>query len=387
MARIGMDEDTPIESRTVTAMLEQAQTKVEAANFDIRKNVVEYDDVIAAQRAVVYADRRAILERANMHERILEMIEHEARRRVSEYTQPNLAENWDLEALDKQLELWGIAIPLDILPDPINRLKREELSDAIAQEARQKYEAKERDVIAAADQHHAVEKGDVYMRQFERGILLHAIDTLWRDHIDRLDVMRSGIGLRGMAQRDPLVEFKREGFLAFDQFKIDVERTVADFALRAPVQITLPPPPPPTQALPAHLRTNAAAIEQAGDGGELAVPAGLASSGVSAAIAQAVASASSPNGSIPPVAQRAGAASGPANSGARNGSHTGKSGPHNGKGGANQARGSQRQHGGSPARSATTPTGTAASAAIQKIGRNDPCFCNSGKKYKQCHGR
>ncbi len=118
MTRIGMDEDTPIESRTVTSMLEQAQTKVEAANFDIRKNVVEYDDVIAAQRAVVYGDRRAILERANMHDRILEMIEHEARRRVAEYTQPNLAENWDLEALDKQLELWGIAIPLDILPRP-----------------------------------------------------------------------------------------------------------------------------------------------------------------------------------------------------------------------------------------------------------------------------
>ncbi len=226
------------------------------------------------------------------------------------------------------------------------------------------------------------------MRQFERAILLHAIDTLWRDHIDRLDIMRSGIGLRGMAQRDPLVEFKREGYLAFDQFKVDVERTVADFALRAPVQITLPPPPAPTQALPAHMRTNADAIAQAGDGGELAVPVGRASKGVSAAIAEAVASASSPHGSIPAApaaAQRAGAASGPASSGARNGSHNGKSSPQNGKSEANHPRGPQRHQSGGSAR-VSTP-GAAASGAAQKIGRNDPCFCNSGKKYKQCHGR
>src|SRR6185312_13464491 len=109
MNRIGIDDDTPLESGAVSKMLEQAQSKVEGANFDIRKNVVEYDDVISKQREVIYADRRAILERANMHDRILEMIEHEARRRVEEQTQGNLPENWDLEALDKLLEPWGIA--------------------------------------------------------------------------------------------------------------------------------------------------------------------------------------------------------------------------------------------------------------------------------------
>ncbi|MDE3230673.1 MAG: SEC-C domain-containing protein, partial [Chloroflexota bacterium] len=388
MGKIGLDDDTPIESKTVTAMLEQAQTKVEGANFDIRKNVVEYDDVIAAQRAVVYADRRAILERANMHDRILEMIGSEANRRVAEQTRPSLAENWDLEALDKSLEPWGVAIPLDVLPDQINRLSRETLTEAVVDAARAKYEAKEQEVITAADQHHAVEKGDVYMRQFERAILLNVIDNLWRDHIDRLDVMRSGIGLRGLAQRDPLVEFKREGFLEFDRFKEAVERGVAELALRAPVQITLPPPPPPAHALPAHMRTNADAIAQAGDGGELEAAASGAHGRVSAAIAQAVAAGSTPHGSVPVAPQRPAASSGanPAPQQPRNGGANGKSSAHNGKGGANQQRGGgQRPHGGGPARSSAS--GVNPSAASGKIGRNDPCYCGSGKKYKQCHGR
>ena len=407
MGRIGMDEDTPIESRTVTAMLEQAQTKVEASNFDIRKNVVEYDDVIAAQRSVVYTDRRHILEHANMHDRILEMIEHEARRRVAEYTQPNLPEDWDLEALDKQLEPWGVAIPAEVLPDQINRLKRETLAQAVAEAAREKYEAKERDVIAAAEQHHAVQPGEVYMRQFERAVLLQVIDSLWRDHIDNLDVMRSGIGLRGLAQRDPLVEFKREAYLAFDKFKDNVERNVAEFALRAPVEITLPPPP--EQALPSGMRTNADAIAQAGEGNALAE---RPRSNVSAAIAQAVAEASTPRGAISGLPLQA--ASAPNGSGARNG-NGGQSGNNgaNGKGASNTRRpvgqngqggrnGGQGQHrgpqSGGPGRStahghaatgrvngATGASGS--SGANAKIGRNDPCYCGSGKKFKQCHGR
>ncbi|HEX8730696.1 MAG TPA: preprotein translocase subunit SecA [Ktedonobacterales bacterium] len=388
MGKIGLDDDTPIESKTVTAMLEQAQTKVEGANFDIRKNVVEYDDVIAAQRAVVYADRRAILERANMHDRILEMIGHEARRRVAEHTRQSLAENWDLEALDKSLEPWGVAIPLDVLPEQLNRLSRETLTDAVVEAARAKYEAKEQEVITAADQHHAVEKGEVYMRQFERAILLNVIDNLWRDHIDHLDVMRSGIGLRGLAQRDPLVEFKREGFLAFDRFKEAVERGVAELALRAPVQITLPPPPPPTHALPAHMRTNADAIAQAGDGGELAAAASGSRGHVSAAIAQAVAAGSSPHGNAPTAAQRPAASSSanPAPQPPSNGGSNGKSGAHNGKGGGQRPHGgAQRPHGGGPARSSAS--GVNPSASSGKIGRNDPCYCGSGKKYKQCHGR
>ena len=400
MTKIGMDDDTPIESRAVTAMIEQAQTKVEASNFDIRKNVVEYDDVIAAQRNVIYADRRAILERENMHDRILEMIDHEARRRVEEHTQANLPENWDLEGLDKMLESWGVAIPAEVIPEQVNRLKRADIMQAVADAAREKYEAKEQEVITAADEHHAVEPGDVYMRQFERGILLHVLDNLWREHIDRLDVMRSGIGLRGMAQRDPLVEFKREAYLAFDKFKVEVERNVAEYALRAPVQITLPPPP--QQALPQNLQTNADAIAEAS--GYLAdgsAAGAQARSNVSSAIAQAVAAASTPNG----VAPNRGQMIQQATSGARNtnganqsnGKTTGGAQRSNGqqgnRGSASQHKGQRPQGHGNPNRSTAHgaalvgASGAMSSGANQKIGRNDPCYCGSGKKYKQCHGR
>ena len=400
MTKIGMDDETPIESRAVTAMIEQAQTKVEASNFDIRKNVVEYDDVIAAQRNVVYADRRAILERENMHDRILEMIDHEARRRVEEHTQANLPENWDLEALDKTLESWGVAIPAEVIPEQINRLKRADLMQAVADAAREKYEAKEQEVITAADEHHAVEPGEVYMRQFERAILLQVIDSLWRDHIDRLDVMRSGIGLRGMAQRDPLVEFKREAYLAFDKFKIEVERNVAEYALRAPVQITLPPPPPPQQALPQNLQTNADAISEAS--GYLADGAASAQarSNVSQAIAQAVAAASTPNGVTPNrgqlAQQAASGAHNPSGASPTNGKAASGANRPNGQQGsrnASQHKGQRPQGHGNPNRSTARgaamvgASGAMNSSGAQKIGRNDPCYCGSGKKFKQCHGR
>ena len=386
LGRVGMDEDTPLESRAVTGLLEQAQSKVEAYNFDIRKNVVEYDDVIAAQREVVYRDRQAILEREDMHDRILDMIEHEARHRVAEHTAANLPEEWDLEELDKTIEPWGIVIPPEIIPDQINRLKRETLADAIAEAAREKYEDKERQVIAAAEEHHAIEPGPAYMRHFERAILLQVIDSLWREHIDRLDVMRSGIGLRGLAQRDPLVEFKREAYAAFERFKSDVEHNVAELAMRAPVQITLPPPPQPPQL--SRTQTNAAAIAAASgqEKGGLPQPAGAR---VSSAIAQAIAGAS---GAMPQPGPNSasGVSGGPAANGANGGN--GASGARNGNG-ASGRHGKGQRHGATGPGHSTgrgpTPVmaGASASGAQKKPGRNDPCYCGSGKKYKVCHGR
>src|SRR5262245_24259314 len=131
MGRIGMDVDMPLESKIVTGMLEQAQTKVEAHNFDIRKNVVEYDDVIARQREVVYADRHAVLEHADMHDRIMEMMGHEVKRVVQQFTQANLPEDWDLEGLVKHFESLNVQIPDEVFPETLNRLKRDTLASEL----------------------------------------------------------------------------------------------------------------------------------------------------------------------------------------------------------------------------------------------------------------
>jgi preprotein translocase subunit SecA len=351
MGKIGMDDDMPLESRMVSGMLEQAQTKVEAHNFDIRKNVVEYDDVIARQREVVYADRHAVLEQADMHDRILEMMRNEDKRLVQQYTQANLPEDWDLDGLVKHFESWGVRLPDEIFPEQLNRLKRDTLTEEIARLTQEAYENKEKAVIAFADENKAVESGEFYMRQFERAVALHVIDTVWREHIDHLDLMRSGIGLRGVAQRDPLVEFKREAFAAFEDLKAEIEHLITEYALKASVQITLREPPP--QALPQNLKTNTADIAkasgQAKDAGNTPAPRPKP-------------------GNQPSTGQKNGAKS--------NGARPNSAKPS----GARPAQGPQR----AVPLAATSANRSSSSA---KIGRNDPCFCGSGKKYKQCHGR
>jgi len=364
MGRIGMDDDMPLESKMVAGMLEQAQTKVEAHNFDIRKNVVEYDDVIARQREVVYADRHAVLEHADMHDRILEMMKNEVKRQVQQYTQTNLPEDWDLDGLVKHFESWGVRIPDAVFPETLNRLKRDTLTSEITQVTQETYENKEQAVIAFANEHNSIEPGEFYMRQFERAVVLHVIDTVWREHIDHLDVMRSGIGLRGVAQRDPLVEFKREAFAAFEELKAEIEHLITEYALRADVQIAVREPPP--EALPQNLKTNAADIAktsgQAKDAGNTLAtrPKPISQQ------APGQKNGARPNGAKPNGAKPNGAKP--------NGAKPGGAKPQ----GARPGQGAQR---------AIPAAAASRSSSSAKIGRNDPCFCGSGKKYKQCHGR
>ncbi len=242
-----MDDDTPLESRALTGILEQAQTKVEAFNFDIRKNVVEYDDVIAAQRKVIYGDRQEIIAHKDMRDRGIEMIERQARRMVEAHTKAQLPENWNFEALNAQLATWGISIPEEIIPEDLNRLRRETLINAVVEAARKQYEAKEANIIKEIDDAHRAGivgvAGLEVMRTWERQVFLGVLDTLWREHLDHLDILRSGIGLRSMAQRDPLVEFKREGFVAFEELKANIEAMVADILMRnmPRVEVTMSP--------------------------------------------------------------------------------------------------------------------------------------------------
>ncbi len=372
LERLGMSDEMPIEHKMVTGFIEQAQAKVEGFNFDIRKNVVEYDDVIAAQRAVIYADRQAVLAHEDMHERVLEMVEHEIERMVRGFTAANLPEDWNLDGLVKQFDAWSVHIPDEVFPEQINRLKRDELTTQLIELAEQAYADKEAAVVKAAEEHDSVEPGPFYMRQFERAVVLQVVDTLWQDHIDHMDVMRSGIGLRGVAQRDPLVEFKREAYEAFERLKADIEHHVVELLFRAPVQIAVKEPPP--EALPQNLRTNADDIAKAS--GQ------VKSAGTLAAKPKALpqpqeANGSHTNGRTQPNGAKGGQPARSGTNGQRpNGARPGQSNP---KGG------SAARHG-QPAR-AIAATAVASSGAGAKIGRNDPCYCGSGRKYKQCHGR
>ncbi len=436
MDRIGMEDDIPIESPMASRFIEQAQTKVEAYNFDIRKNVVEYDDVIAAQREVIYTDRRSVLNQEDLHERMLEMIQREVKRVVAAHTTANLPEEWDLDGLVKHFETWGVAIPDDVFPEYINRLHRDQLLERMTDVALDAYARKEDGLSTAltdfAKQQPGIplESGAFYMRQFERMATLQVVDSFWMDHLHDLDIMRSGIGLRGVAQRDPLVEFKREAFTSFDQLKQSIEHHIVELLYRGQVQIQIQQPP--REALPHGMRTNADDIAEvsgqsksAGDvrgsrgGGGRALPPGAPGAGgqSSPRVSQGLAAAldRATPGATQPGAGQAPAAPGNGQSHSQNGGN----GAHGVKGSkpANGAPGGQRpanaptphaghgakgkpggpypgqrpgqavRPGGGPRPAATGARPAAGGASSGKLGRNDLCYCGSGRKYKQCHGR
>ncbi|HLH61532.1 MAG TPA: SEC-C metal-binding domain-containing protein [Ktedonobacteraceae bacterium] len=336
MQRVGMDDDVPLESGLVSRFIEQAQTSVEGYNFDIRKNVVEYDDVIAKQREVIYADRRAVLERADMHERVLDMIRAEVKRIVQMQIPGNvISEEEELDNLITVLETW-VHIPDEILPENLHAVRRDDLSRRLVDFIVNHYEERGKELDKRAKEH--PEYGIPTVRDIERSVILQVIDRLWMDHIDALDVLRSSIHFRSVGQRDPLVEFKNEAYLMFDQLKEYIQHYVVDQLLKilpnllsrdfsAPVER-----PAPKRKAPLPARPNVKAIATAN--GQSKTRPG--------------------NAPVPSAASRA------QNAGNRS----------NGQG--------QRR--------AVATSSTQSPVVVGKVGRNDPCPCGSGKKYKKCHG-
>ncbi|HEV2660079.1 MAG TPA: SEC-C metal-binding domain-containing protein, partial [Ktedonobacteraceae bacterium] len=328
MERVGMEEDMPLESKLVSRFIENAQTQVEGRNFDLRKHVVEYDDVIAKQREVIYADRRAVLERGDMHERILNMIRSEVGRIVDASIPGNVvSDEEELETLFKTLEVW-FPIPEELIPENLHAVRRDQLRKDLINLAIEHYEQRGAELRKQANEQ-GVENFDA-QREFERTYLLQVVDRLWMDHIDALDVMRQGIGFRSLAQRDPLVEFKNEAFRMFEELKLAIQHYTVDSLLkllRNEVTITLQRPEP-QRKMPRNVRTN------------------------SDDIARAVGQSKSDGAEQPKATQAA------------------------------RKNGAQRGGGG---RSAAA-TATRAPSSLSKVGRNDPCPCGSGKKYKKCHG-
>jgi preprotein translocase subunit SecA len=213
LTRLNLPDDVPIEAKMVTRAIKSAQTQVEQQNFEIRKNVLKYDEVMNQQRKVIYAERRRILEGENLAEQAHQMLVDVITAYVDGATAEGYAEDWDLDALWsalKQLYPVGIdhhdLINTDAVGEP-GELTREELLDVLIKDAERAYAEREQQIEQIA--------GQGAMRQLERNVLLNVIDRKWREHLYEMDYLREGIGLRAMAQRDPVIEYQREGYDMF----------------------------------------------------------------------------------------------------------------------------------------------------------------------------
>jgi preprotein translocase subunit SecA len=305
LERFGMDGDEPLEHRLVTRTIEQAQTKVEGMNFDYRKHLVEYDDVLAQQRKLVYEERRQILEGEGVREMMLTLIEDEIASLVDENCSSEHQDDWDTINLYNQLGTI-MKVPNDLTPEAMAQLTQDELSDWLVELAEHEYSERERVL------------GEDVVRAWERRVLLVTLSGLWIHHVDAMDELREAAMLEAFGQQDPLVAYRRKAFGMFDEFRAIFRRNVVYQIYHVLYQ--------PHAAF--ILQENTIAGEEA-DG----------------------------NGSAPPALT------------AGNGST-----PNAGKTARAAAQHSKR------ARPAKVTAGG-------KIGRNEPCFCGSGRKYKHCHGR
>jgi len=289
-------EVEPIEHRWVAGSIESAQKKVEGFNFDARKHVVEYDDVMNKQREIIYGERRKVLEGADTRDNIEGYIRELIDKGVEVHCQARHAENWDLDGLVQYLSAYFPIPPGSQFPAEVLARGSSALADVIHESAMAAYLAKEEQV------------GVELMRSVERWVLLNTIDGKWIEYLTQMEHFREGIGLVAYGQRDPLIEYKNEAFTMFQELTAAIQADIVANMFRVQVHQE-PPPPPPLRRV------------------------------IETGPAQAAGSAGDANG--------------------------------NGTGGA----------GGGPLPSA------AAAMAGGKVGRNDPCPCGSGKKYKRCHGR
>jgi len=215
MQRIGMEEDEPIEHRMISKAIENAQSRVEGQNFSIRKQLLEYDDVMNQQREVIYRQRREAVMGEDLKPVILDMVEDLVDSVLAESAgEDNFAEDWDLEKINSEvLRLFGVQAGFTV--EGLGDANFEELREQLAERVRERYEARER------------EFGETTMRDLESYLLLQSVDSLWKDHLLNMDHLKEGIGLRGYGQQDPLVAYKRESHQLFqDMIERVKEETV-----------------------------------------------------------------------------------------------------------------------------------------------------------------
>lgn len=226
MDRFGLEEDQPIESKMVSRAVESAQKRVEGNNFDARKQLLAYDDVMRQQRDIIYEQRKEVLESDSLREIIEGMIRSTVERNVHAYTQDEDDENWDLEALAEFLQA-NVLNQDEVSVDDLKGKEPEEIIEWVIEKTQEKYNAREEELTE--DQ----------MREFEKVILLRTVDSKWMDHIDQMDQLRQGIHLRAYGQNDPLQEYQMEGFSMFEEMIASIEQEVAKYAMKAQIRENL----------------------------------------------------------------------------------------------------------------------------------------------------
>jgi preprotein translocase subunit SecA len=352
MERLGLEDDVAIESRLVSKTIESAQSRVEGFNFDMRKRVVEFDDVINKQRETIYAERDKVLNNEDLTDTVHAFLDEEVDALLDQHCGSDHPDDWGMEALHQALRAMGLDGPGTSEDELWEVGSRDALAGHLRELADAQLEAK------------IAEIGETDWSMVERLVLLRTIDSLWVEHLTELDDMRRGIGLRGYAQQDPLNEFKKEAFLLYDQLQSLIRHQVATTIFRVQIVKQPPAPTPDESQLAASLAAGATALAAGSRAGGSARP-GMARRASAPAGGAAVGAAGSPAGTAPRPST-----SGDGSGIVARGLPTGPA-----------IRAMQEQVGD---RAAAPAAGGGPGA---KLGRNDPCYCGSGLKYKKCHGK
>jgi preprotein translocase subunit SecA len=351
MERFNIPEDVPIESKMVTRQIRSAQTQIEAQNAEIRKNVLKYDEVLNKQRQVIYAERKRVLNGEDLHEQVQHMIDDTITAYVQGATVEGYAEDWDLDRLWSSLkQLYPVGLTVDGLVEEsggLEGLDKEFLEVQLKEDAHAAYERREEEL------------GSEVMRELERRVLLEVIDRKWREHLYEMDYLQEGVGLRAYAQRDPLVEYQREGFDMFAQMLEGIKEEAVGFLFNIKVQVEEVPAPEaagaPAGAPAVPLPDSQAHVEIHAKGLGSHTPRAL-------------------QYSAPTIDGEAGTGAVMIEQ---------EPAPALGIGGSSD--GLRRSGPSSPTAAGARKPSPGASAG-NGPSRNAPCPCGSGKKYKRCHG-
>ncbi|GGO52665.1 preprotein translocase subunit SecA [Streptomyces lasiicapitis] len=229
MAMANVPDDVPIENKMVTRAIASAQSQVEQQNFETRKNVLKYDEVLNRQREVIYGERRRVLEGEDLHEQIVHFMDDTIDAYVSAETAEGFAEEWDLDRLWGAFkQLYPVKVTVEELEDEVGDragLTAEFVAEAIKDDVHQQYEERE------------AQLGSEIMRELERRVVLSVLDRKWREHLYEMDYLQEGIGLRAMAQKDPLVEYQREGFDMFNAMMDGIKEESVGYLFNLEVQV------------------------------------------------------------------------------------------------------------------------------------------------------